>query len=421
MVDKDIDDSGGNNNGHLDPGETVNLTATITNIGGVDFTTVWGTLETSDPYLTITDNSGIFGALLIDSTSTNTGDPFEIRADSSAPQGHAATCNLIVTDNTCYTDTFSFDIIIGSYHYLVWDPDPNHTSGPVIDSLLQVLGYNGNYSTTLPFTEQLSMYSSIFVCVGIYSSNYVIGVSSPEAQALEAYLNNGGNMFLEGGDVWYYDPSYNSGFNFNALFGINASADGAGDCGPVQGQTGVFTNNMYFNYGGENSYIDHIDPTGSGFLIFRDADNNYNCGVANNPDSHRTVGLSFELGRLTDGGGSTRASLLDSIMGFFGLNALSVEEPIANTVPENLYLRSQPNPFFKNLLINYQVPLNSSANLEIFDVTGRLIKTFEINPGEQTVNWDRRDNSGQLIPSGTYFISLKTTNHQILNKIIAVE
>ena len=104
LVDKDIDDSGGNNNGHLDPGETVNLTATITNIGGVDFTTVWGTVETSDPYLTITDNSGTFGALPIDSTATNTGDPFVIRADSSAPQGHAATCNLIVTDNTCYTD-----------------------------------------------------------------------------------------------------------------------------------------------------------------------------------------------------------------------------------------------------------------------------------------------------------------------------
>ena len=63
-----IIDVGGNNNGRLDPGETVDMTATIRNIGGVDFTNLNTTLVCTDPYITITDNSGYFGYLAVDST-----------------------------------------------------------------------------------------------------------------------------------------------------------------------------------------------------------------------------------------------------------------------------------------------------------------------------------------------------------------
>ncbi len=164
------------------------------------------------------------------------------------------------------------------------------------------------------------MYEAIFVCLGIYPNNYILADPSPEGDALINYLNNGGRLYMEGGEVWFYGPMLPNWYNFNPHFGITPQGDGIGDMGPVVGETGTFTNGMSFAYGGENLWMDRIDTTGGSFRIFHDGDNVYYCGVANDPGDYRTVGTSFELGLLTDGTApSTRAVLLDSIMKFFGI------------------------------------------------------------------------------------------------------
>jgi len=122
---------------------------------------------------------------------------------------------------------------------------------------------------------------------------------------------------MEGGDVWYYDPGI-GGYNFAPLFGINPVADGYGDLSTIQGVSGTFTEGMSFSYEGENNYIDHIDATGSGFVIFSNLSPSYNCGVANDAGIYKTVGTSFEIGGLQDGiYPSTKENLVASIMGFF--------------------------------------------------------------------------------------------------------
>ena len=138
-------------------------------------------------------------------------------------------------------------------------------------TILGTLGYTGDYSeTTLP--TDLSQYQSVIVCVGIYSNNYVINSGSQQANTLVDFLQNqDGRVYLEGGDLWYYDPMW-GGHDFGPLFGINAVDDGDDDLGPVVGESNAFTTGMSFAYGGENSWIDHINPSGSGFLIFHDGD-----------------------------------------------------------------------------------------------------------------------------------------------------
>jgi len=422
LIGKTIDDTGGNSNGRLDPGETVDISAILKNIGGVDFTNVTANIESTDPYINITDYSGVFGAILIDSIKDNSADPFTLSADGSTPQGHNADFILIVYDGS-FTDTFDFSITIGTYNYLVWDPDINHSSGPEIHSILSSLNYSGIYSTSLPLLD-LDMYQSIFVCVGIYSDNYLIGASSQEAMALESYLNNGGNVYLEGGDVWYYDPQYQGGYDFGPFFGINATADGASDMGPIAGETGTFTSGMSFTYSGENSYMDHLSPTGSGFIVFKDTDNSYNCGIANDAATHNTFGCSFELSGLNNGtGNSTKEALLDSIMVFFGVTSSAVEElPTVNI--QHPILRAYPNPFRESIEINMQIPANSISTLEIFDISGRLVKNtmFSSNSSQNiTFTWDGRDNRGERVRSGVYIITFESDDYKILKKIIAVE
>jgi hypothetical protein len=360
----------------------------------------------------------------VDSTKVNTSDPYTVSASSSTPQGHVADFMLIANDGA-FTDTFNFSFVIGSYHYILWNADPTAGPGTAMDSILTDLGYTGEYTTILPASADLAMYRAIFVCVGIYPSNYVITAGSPEAAALEDYLTAGGNMYLEGGDVWYYDP-LGSGYNFCPLFGINATADGTSDGGPFVGQNTTFTEEMNFAYAGENSFIDHISPTGTGFLIFRDGDQMYDCGVANDANAgYKTVGLSFELGGLVDASGpSTREALLDSIMHFFGITT-GIDE-ITKLDVKTLTMQLAPNPFSNLIKISFSIGHSAERiALKIYDATGRMVRSLDpassIENQVSSVIWNGTDTRGRRLPAGVYFVTLNTDTQSATQKIILVE
>uniref|UniRef100_A0A7V0Z5Z0 T9SS type A sorting domain-containing protein n=1 Tax=candidate division WOR-3 bacterium TaxID=2052148 RepID=A0A7V0Z5Z0_UNCW3 len=420
-------DTGGNNNGRLDPGETANITVFLKNVGGVNLNNLNTVLSTTSPYITVTDNSGYFGTIMIDSTKENLSDPYVVNVSSSTPMGHNAQFCVIATQGS-FVDTFFFNLVVGSYHYLVWNPDPTATPGQTMHNILTNLGYSGLYSTTLPTTD-LGVYRAILVCVGIYPNNYVIGASSPEATALVNYTNSGGRLYLEGGDVWYYDPQV-GGYNFCPLFGISATADGTSDLGPIQGQTGKFTNQMYFNYAGENNYMDHISPSGTGaFLIFTDVDQVYDCGVARDAGTYRTVGMDFELGALVDGSGvSTRAALLDSILHFFGIFQLPVYEENAQKDIKNISFEISPNPFKEKTIIRFMIQdtkyTMQDINLKIYDASGRMVRDFSrltVNSERSTIIWDGTDDAGLRVPSGVYFVHIDSGAKKHTEKVIKIE
>ncbi|MBN1150384.1 T9SS type A sorting domain-containing protein [candidate division WOR-3 bacterium] len=417
-----VDDAAGNSNGRLDPGETANLLATIKNVGGTNFTNITSVLSSSDPNITINDNSAVFGPLSIDSTKTNVSDPFNLSVDVSTPEGYEAAFNLVVTD-AGFCDTFSFDLTVGKYSYLVLNLDPSAGSGIKIDSILSAIGYSGIHSIQLP--SDLSFFKSIFVCLGVYPNNTVISSGGAIATSIIDFINNGGCAYMEGGDMWFYDPSYGGGHNFGPVFGIQAVADGSGNLGPVVGASGTFTNSMNFAYAGENSYIDQINATGTGFVIFSDGNDNYNCGVANQTATYRTVGTSFELGMLTDAAdASTRADILDSIMVFFldGLNAVAEQPPVNSSW---VALTASPNPFVKNVLISFTSPAGILSEVEIFDVSGRTVREFNfgLNDADRlmTVHWNGNDNQGQELTRGVYFVKVTAGENSGQVKLIFVE
>ncbi|GAI66679.1 unnamed protein product, partial [marine sediment metagenome] len=260
----------------------------------------------------------------------------------------------------------------------------------------------------------------------VYPNNHVISNSSPEANALVDYLeNHGGRMYLEGGDVWCYDVQ-SGGYDFGPLFGIAGVSDGGSDMGPVVGESSVFTQGMSFTYGGENSWMDHINPTGSGFLIFHDGNDAYNCGVANDAGTYQTVGTSFELGLLSDGSPpSTRAALLDSIMHFFGITT-GIAETVEHSDLSYSYFEVYPNPFSELTNIKFQMQdvrsKKQDISLKIYDVSGRIIKSFNLISGvlplASAVIWDGTDNRGRKLPQGVYFVKFTAEDFSKTQKII---
>jgi hypothetical protein len=164
-------------------------------------------------------------------------------------------------------------------------------------------------------------------------------------------------------------------------------------------------------------------PSGTGFVILHDDDNNYNCGIANDTTPHKTVGMNFELGMLVDSlPPSTRAALLDSIMTFFGIIPTGIED-IAKfgTVPTYTGMNlAYPNPG-KKFIINYQIATTARIVLEIYDVTGRLVRELadvSQQAGYYSLNWNGCNTRGKRLPAGVYFIRFEAGNQAQVKKAI---
>ena len=72
-----------------------------------------------------------------------------------------------------------------------------------------------------------------------------------------------------------------------------------------------------------------------------------------------------------------------------------------------------PNPFNSCCKFRIQLEDRSEVQLEIYDVTGRSIRSIyngEVNPGKLILSWDGMDSSNRVVGSGMYFYQLSINN-----------
>jgi PKD repeat protein len=284
-----ISDPQGNNNGKLDPGETANIIVTLKNTGSSQADNVIAQLAESNTYLTVNTPQASFGNLAPGLTGTGT---FSVTAASNTPAGEMVTLDVNISADLGITGSGSFFIVIGQIPVLILNLDPNNSSAPAMKTAIEANGVSCEVSTTFP--ADLNLYTSVFVCLGIYSNNHVL--SSSEGTLLANYLTAGGAIYMEGGDTWYYDTPT----AVHAMFNINGESDGSSDLGTIVGYAGTFTENMSFQYSGENNWIDHISAIAPAIDILKNVSPSYGTGVAYDAGTYRTIGTSHEFGGLTD-------------------------------------------------------------------------------------------------------------------------
>ena len=89
--------------------------------------------------------------------------------------------------------------------------------------------------------------------------------------------------------------------------------------------------------------------------------------------------------------------------------------------PKNFGLaQNYPNPFNSQTNIEFQVSTQSSVKLEIFNILGQKIKTLlneEKSPGYYTINWDGKNDFGNSVNSGIYFIKFSTDKFSDVKKM----
>jgi len=86
-------------------------------------------------------------------------------------------------------------------------------------------------------------------------------------------------------------------------------------------------------------------------------------------------------------------------------------------------LGAVPNPFNPQTTIHFALPADSHADLRLYDVQGRLVRTLVSGPrpaGLNEARWDGRDNSGRAAASGTYFARLQAGGRQSVKSLVLV-
>jgi hypothetical protein len=81
-----------------------------------------------------------------------------------------------------------------------------------------------------------------------------------------------------------------------------------------------------------------------------------------------------------------------------------------------------PNPFRNQIKISWTIAKPSQVRLNIYDYSGRLVRTLSDNygrqPGSYSVIWNGKDNAGKIVGHGVYFIRLETDQEVMTVKTI---
>ena len=91
---------------------------------------------------------------------------------------------------------------------------------------------------------------------------------------------------------------------------------------------------------------------------------------------------------------------------------------------EYMLIQNHPNPFNPNTKINFFIPKKNNININIYNIKGDKIKNLfngDIEIGYHSINWDGKNDNGNELPSGVYFLKLNYDNKFITSKLVKMK
>jgi hypothetical protein len=80
-----------------------------------------------------------------------------------------------------------------------------------------------------------------------------------------------------------------------------------------------------------------------------------------------------------------------------------------------------PNPFSATTRISYSIPLDREVSLNVYDLTGRLVRVLVDGPSSLspfTAAWDGKDFEGKDVPNGIYLYRLKSGEFKATKRLV---
>jgi len=455
-----IDDSGGNNNGRLDPGETVHLIIPTTNDGHSDSPNATGNLSCSNEYITINTGTSDLGVIPVDSTESAM---FNITVASDTPIGITIPLDYnVIAGSYSASESFyepvglsiedfetgdfsSYDWVQGgNANWTVVTEDPYEgtycaKSGTISHNQTTELSINVDvFSGTISFYRKVSSEAGYdylrFYIDGAQQGQWAGNVSWGE----ESYTVTSGNHTFK----WSYekDVGVSSGSDCawidfitfppilppEPVFYLNPTSIDFGEVTVGDSSTAQFT---IHNLGGDT--LSGTIRTPNGYTV---AEAGTQSGAKNQmPYSiplgqSQTYDLTFKPTASQSYNGSVLIIVYPNQREFLTLTGTGVQVSITELdVFENTeLLGSYPNPAINSTIIKYQLKGSSKsqdATIKVYNVQGELVKIIQGKNGKAIL--DVSD-----IATGIYFYQLsakggsssggKTENYNKIKKMIVI-
>jgi len=102
---------------------------------------------------------------------------------------------------------------------------------------------------------------------------------------------------------------------------------------------------------------------------------------------------------------------------------VGVEETERTNIPKKFDISIYPNPTRGVAFISCKLPENTPVECAIYDITGAEIKNLSSSQknNNSAFIWDGRDNKGNQVSPGVYFLRVKTQDTYSDAKLIVIE
>ncbi len=305
----------------------------------------------------------------------------------------------LITSNSQHSDTLvSENLITVNSGYLVYEGVENGDdySGFFIRNYLQENAYTVTYRNEFP--QSLEGYWAVFLSFGNGGSEGTV-LNDEMAAALTDYLEDGGYVYLEGGDALGNDQVNNT--QLLNLFGLVASTNGTGSnaIDELEGKPTAITHDLVFTGNNQvsNASIDKFAPSGNSTTAF--TENGYGTVAVQqyNPLGRRTFCFSYSLANLTDGEyPHTREELLHRILNFFEIYTSEPDIMQFNDDELNIY----PNPCRRTITLIFPGSANKGDYyISIIGLTGQEIIHRQLSVAKSQIDVSN-------LEPGLYFIKV---------------
>lgn len=346
--------------------------------------------------------------------------PITLELDSQGNAGPATVIFNVVSQNDPSNATsLQFQKMNGMQVLLV-DDDGGGNRETFVEPSLAAAGVTwGTWHLTdgaLTVTDLQNAASAVFWDCGAYNPS----VTPNDRAALGAFMDGGGNVFLNGTDVsydianpaspnhtaasqqWFEDymhATHLTNISFSWLL-EGTAGDPIGDGLPSVALTSTGDNGQFTPDGVEPGPGAEIAFTYTGVIAQGEA-------MIRWEGAHKTVFMGVGIEGVTNE--SDRDLIVQRILDWFGSSTGVADAQGA--APLLRLAQNSPNPFRPATSIAYELLAPGQVTLRVYDVSGRMVRNLVDRyqaAMPYAVVWDGTDDAGHAVASGVYFYRLET-------------
>ncbi|MDP8201456.1 MAG: FlgD immunoglobulin-like domain containing protein, partial [Candidatus Tenebribacter burtonii] len=228
-------------NGILDPGEVVEMTVSLQNLGSVTADAVYGELTSTNSRITVSDDNGYFGNIIAGEQASNITDTFELIANTQLVVGTQVIMEIHLHNTDGYDNTTQFILNVGeviitdplgpdAYSYFCYDDgDLSYFNVPSYDWIeinnigsdlnLYDPGNTGAIATISEFPITFKMYGEEYDIMTVCSNGWIAPGGSTQGSFMNSPIPGPqgpspmiapfwDDLKTGSGDVyWHYDSS----------------------------------------------------------------------------------------------------------------------------------------------------------------------------------------------------------------------